>query len=117
MRSLRSCAVPLALSLTLCGCKSGESARKTESAPAANSAALHDPSLAKETAPATYKVKFTTTKGDFVVEVHRDWAPQGADRLYNLVRIGYYNDVAFFRVIKGFMVQFGIHGDPTVNQV
>ena len=57
-----------------------------------------------------------TTKGDFVIEVHRDWSPLGADRFYNLVKIGYFNDVAFFRVVKGFMVQFGIHGDPAVNR-
>src|SRR5262249_55976969 len=61
-----------------------------------------------------YKVKMTTTKGAFTIEVHRDWAPNGADRFYNLVKLGYFNDVAFFRVIKGFMVQFGIHGDPAV---
>jgi peptidyl-prolyl cis-trans isomerase A (cyclophilin A) len=70
------------------------------------------PSIA--TAPAIYKVKLATTKGDFVVEVHRDWAPLGADRFYNLVKLGFFTDVAFFRVIKGFMVQFGIPGDPVV---
>ena len=54
-------------------------------------------------------------KGDFVIEVHRDWAPRGADRFYNLVRSGYYDGVRFFRVISGFMAQFGIHGDPQVS--
>ena len=78
---------------------------------------LLSPSQATATAPAVYKVKLTTTKGDFVVEVHRDWSPLGADRFYNLVRLGYFSDVAFFRVVKGFMVQFGIHGDPAVNRV
>ncbi len=77
--------------------------------------ALLDASLAKATAPAVYKVKMSTTKGDFVVEVHRDWAPLGADRFYNLVKAGFFTDIAFFRVVKGFMVQFGIHGDPTVS--
>jgi peptidyl-prolyl cis-trans isomerase A (cyclophilin A) len=76
-----------------------------------------DPAAAKETAPALYKVKVTTTKGDFTVEVHRDWAPVGADRFYNLVKMGYFSDIALFRVVKGFMVQFGIHGDPAVNRV
>lgn len=76
---------------------------------------LLDPSLAQETAPAEYKVQFETTKGKFVVAVHRAWAPKGADRFYNLVKVGYYDDVAFFRAIDGFMVQFGIHGTPTVN--
>jgi peptidyl-prolyl cis-trans isomerase A (cyclophilin A) len=73
------------------------------------------PSEATATAPAVYKVKMTTTKGDFVIEVHRDWAPLGADRFYNLVKLGYFNDIAFFRVVKGFMVQFGIHGEPAMN--
>jgi peptidyl-prolyl cis-trans isomerase A (cyclophilin A) len=72
------------------------------------------PSAAKEKAPADFKVRFATTKGDFTVELHRDWAPVGVDRVYNLVKLGYFTDVAFFRVIKGFMVQFGIFGDPAV---
>ena len=85
--------------------------------PAAPSAgaALLDPSRATERAPARFRVRFETTKGPFVVEVTRAWAPRGADRFYNLVRAGYYDDVAFFRVIEGFMVQFGINGDPRVN--
>ncbi len=56
-----------------------------------------------------------TTHGYFVIEVHRDWAPHGADRFYNLVKIGYYNDVAFYRVLKGFMAQTGMHGNPAVT--
>jgi len=79
--------------------------------------ALLDPNLAKEKAPDTYKVKMETTAGDFVIEVHRDWAPHGADRFYNLVTIGYFNNVAFFRVLKGFMAQAGMHGDPAVSNV
>jgi peptidyl-prolyl cis-trans isomerase A (cyclophilin A) len=67
-----------------------------------------------ETAPATFKARFETTRGAFVIEVHREWAPAGADRFYNLVRNGFYDDVRFFRVLKGFMAQFGIHGDPRV---
>jgi peptidyl-prolyl cis-trans isomerase A (cyclophilin A) len=74
------------------------------------------PSEATAKAPDAYKVKMSTTKGDFVVEVHRDWAPNGADRFYNLVKLGYFTDLAFFRVVKGFMVQFGIHGDPNVSR-
>jgi peptidyl-prolyl cis-trans isomerase A (cyclophilin A) len=80
-------------------------------------APLLSPAKAKATAPAVFKVKMATTKGNFVIEVHREWAPLGADRFYNLVKMGYFSDIAFFRVIKGFMVQFGIHGDPKVNQV
>lgn len=75
---------------------------------------LTDPSKFKETAPATFKAKFETTKGDVVIEVVRAQAPLGADRFYNLVKAGYFKDIAFFRVIPGFMAQFGIHGNPKV---
>jgi len=77
--------------------------------------ALLDPSLATEQAPDTYSVKVETSSGDFIIEVHRKWAPKGADRFYNLVKIGYYDDTAFFRVVSGFMAQIGFHGDPAVT--
>ncbi|MGH7194042.1 MAG: peptidylprolyl isomerase [Candidatus Saccharimonadales bacterium] len=77
--------------------------------------ALLDPSLAKEQAPDQFQARFSTTKGDFVIEVTREWAPHAADRFYNLVNIGYFDDAAFFRNIENFMVQFGINGDPAVN--
>jgi|SRR5687768_8147374 len=77
--------------------------------------ALRNPSGLKEKAPETFKVDFDTSKGKFVVEVTRAWAPNGADRFYNLVKSGFFNDTRFFRVISGFMVQFGIHGDPAVS--
>lgn len=76
-----------------------------------------DPGALAERAPATYRAKFVTSKGDFIVEVTRDWAPFGADRFYNLVKNGYYDDCRFFRVIDDFMVQFGINGDPALNVV
>ena len=78
---------------------------------------LSDPASLTEQAPPVYKAKFDTSKGSFVVEVHRDWAPNGADRFYNLVKNGYFNDARFFRVIEGFMVQFGINGDPKISAV
>ncbi len=78
-------------------------------------AKLANPAALNEQAPATYKVKFDTSKGPFVVEVHRDWAPLGADRFYNLVKNGFYDNARFFRVISGFMVQFGINGDPAIS--
>src|SRR5207342_2605812 len=76
---------------------------------------LSNPTALREQAPATYKVRFDTTKGPFVVEVTRAWAPKGADRFYNLVKNGFYDNVRFFRVISGFMVQFGINGDPKIS--
>ena len=78
---------------------------------------LTNPASLNEKAPAIYKVKFDTSKGAFVVEVHRDLAPNGADRFYNLVKNGFYNDARFFRVISGFMVQFGINGNPQISKV
>jgi peptidyl-prolyl cis-trans isomerase A (cyclophilin A) len=76
---------------------------------------LKNPTLADEKAPETFKVKFNTTKGDIVLDVTREWSPLGADRFYNLVKAGYFTDIAFFRVIGGFMAQFGIHGDPAIS--
>lgn len=77
--------------------------------------ALLEPSLATEKAPDAYRVKLETTKGDILILVNRSWAPNGADRFFNLVKIGYYDDVAFYRAITGFMVQCGFNGDPDVS--
>lgn len=71
---------------------------------------------AADEAPAKYKVKFETSGGDFVIEVDRAWAPTGADRFHELVTKGYYDECRFFRVVPGFMVQFGINGDPKVQR-
>ena len=81
----------------------------------APNAALKNPAALKEMAPAVFTVNFDTSAGAFEVEVHRDWAPNGADRFYNLVKNGFYDDTRFFRVISGFMVQFGINGDPKLS--
>ncbi len=75
---------------------------------------LSDPKKLAEKAPETFKAKFETSKGNVVIEVTRAWSPNGADRFYNLVKNGYYDDCRFFRVISGFMAQFGISGDPAV---
>jgi peptidyl-prolyl cis-trans isomerase A (cyclophilin A) len=83
-------------------------------APAFAQSMLENPAGLREQAPATYKVRFDTTKGVFVVEVTRAWAPRGADRFYNLVKNGFYDNARLFRVISGFMVQFGINGDPGI---
>ena len=81
-----------------------------------NAAALKNPAALKERAPNKYKVKFDTSAGVFEVEVTADWAPNGADRFYNLVKNGYYDGCRFFRVVPGFMVQFGINGDPAIQR-
>lgn len=94
---------------------SPDNAKTTPAGGGGRAAALRDPTLAKERAPDVFKAQITTSKGDFVIEVHREWAPNGADRFYNLIKIGYYDDVRFFRVVDGFMAQFGIHGTPDIN--
>ena len=73
------------------------------------------PGRLDETAPDLYRARFETTAGTFVVEVHRGWAPLGADRFYNLVDNGYYDDTHIYRVVEDFMVQWGIHGEPLVD--
>ncbi len=79
-------------------------------------AKLRNPAALNEQAPDTYKVNFDTSRGTFVVQVHRDWAPLAADRFYNLVKNGFYDDVRFFRVVPNFMVQFGMNGNPAITR-
>ena len=79
-----------------------------------NRAKLRTPSLLTEKAPETFKARLDTSKGLVVIEVHRDWAALGADRFYNLVKNGFYDNIRFFRVLDNFMAQFGINGDPAV---
>ena len=107
---LLSCVIGLTFGLT--GAVAQEKA--TDAPKAEATIDLTDPAQLTAKAPATFKVRFETTKGGFTVEVTRALAPNGADRFYNLVRAGYFKDLAFFRVIPGFMCQFGIHGDPKV---
>ena len=92
-------------------------AAKKSTAKAPDRSKLLDPSKLTAKAPDVFNVRFETSKGPFVVEVHRAWAPNGADRFYNLVKNGYYDDVRFFRVIAGFMAQFGISGEPKLNRI
>lgn len=81
-------------------------------------AELLDPALrAKAKGPREYTVVLHTTRGDIHLEVTRDWAPKGADRFYYLVKDGYYTDIAWFRVVPGFVVQGGMHGNPAVQRV
>ena len=81
----------------------------------ATSQVLMNPAALTEQAPPVYKAKFDTSKGTFEIQVHRDWAPTGADRFYNLVKNGFFDNTRFFRVVSGFMVQFGLNGDPSVS--
>ena len=78
---------------------------------------LLQPTTCSEQAPAEYDAKFATTKGDFVIHVARAWAPLGADRFYNLVKNGFYDEAPFFRIVPNFVVQFGLSADPKVNSV
>jgi peptidyl-prolyl cis-trans isomerase A (cyclophilin A) len=80
----------------------------------AGQASLKTPASLTEQAPASYKAAFDTSAGKFVITVHRAWAPLGADRFYNLVKNGFFDETRFFRVVPNFMVQFGINGDPAV---
>jgi peptidyl-prolyl cis-trans isomerase A (cyclophilin A) len=92
-------------------------AGKSTSQRSAARPSLLKPSSLNEQAPATFKAKFTTTKGDFVVEVTRAWAPLGADRFYNLVKNHFYDGAAFFRVLPGFVAQFGLSAKPEISRV
>lgn len=96
------------LCLLLLGCSQDSSLIQEAPLPKA-------PALPAASTEPTYRVKFTTTKGDFVVAVYRDWAPLGADRFKELVEMRFYDGCKFFRVVKGFVVQFGIHKDPAVS--
>lgn len=107
-RSVRAAAL---ISITLCTGMTVLTAQRGASK------ALLNPAALKERAPDTYAVNFDTSVGSFVVTVHRAWAPHGADRFYNLVKNGFYNEARFFRAIPNFMVQFGIHADPGVSAV
>lgn len=92
----------------------GEAAEENKPA---YSQAMLNPDKANLKAPAKYTVRLKTTRGDVLIDVTRDWAPLAADRFYNLVKMGFFTDVAFFRVIAGFMAQAGVHGDPKINEI
>ena len=117
MRTTSFCLLSLsALFLLSAGCKkSAEGASTPKPQAAAAKPSLDKPQTLNERASDVYRARFATSKGDFVIEIHRDWAPIGADRFFNLVKYGYYNDTRFFRVVGGFMAQIGIHGKPELN--
>ena len=92
------------------------SATTVAAGPQTGSERLKDPTQLTEQAPDEYQAHFDTSQGVFVIAVERDWAPLAADRFYNLVRNGFYDNSRFFRVLNGFMAQFGLHADPAVQQ-
>lgn len=87
-----------------------------DDAPAIVRSPLLRPERYVETAPATYRVLMATSIGEVIMEVHRAWAPIGADRFYNLAKGGFYDDTRVYRVLGGFMAQFGLNADPYVSQ-
>lgn len=134
---LRACCVALALVLAGCAGETGDAGG--EAPPPADAAEGEAPAEAPEVqggeavppeanplmnpsapemnmmAPADFRVRLVTSKGDVVLEIHRDWAPNGVDRFFNLVRNGFFDGARFFRVLEGFVAQFGINGDPAIQ--
>jgi peptidyl-prolyl cis-trans isomerase A (cyclophilin A) len=116
------CFAALLAATFLAGCLWGEAQAPSQKQPAGKISpsgsrpSLLNPATLKAQAPDVYKVKFATAKGDFVVQVTRTWSPLGADRFYNLVKNGFYNGAAFFRIVPGFVVQFGLSPDPAVSK-
>lgn len=95
------------LVVAVAACEKGRSSSAASRMPPANAELSQ--------APPVYRVDVETSRGPFVIEVHRDWSPRGADRFFQLVKSSYYDDNRFFRVVTGFVVQWGIHGDPEVS--
>jgi peptidyl-prolyl cis-trans isomerase A (cyclophilin A) len=93
--------------VVLAGCSSAPEPKKEAAAPKP---------VRTSGAPDVYKVKFVTSKGPLVIEVHREWAPLGADHFYELVKAGYYNDARFFRVVPKFVAQFGLAATPAMTK-
>jgi peptidyl-prolyl cis-trans isomerase A (cyclophilin A) len=113
---MRTAALFTLVAALLIGCPKSEQAQ-TQSQGEQSPAPTREQSVSQQAsqAPNRYAVELDTTKGAIIIDVYREWAPHGADRFYQLVRSGYYTDVAFFRVIDGFMAQVGISGDPALN--
>jgi len=110
MRRNSSLLAVIGVAVAVCACSSVQE-KKAETTDASKS------SVEKRPTPENFKVRLNTTKGVVDIDVHRDWAPRGADRFYELVQQNFYDDAAFFRVLKGFAAQFGINKDPKVTQL
>jgi len=123
-RAATSLALAMAF-LTVCERSARNGADTRPGGAPADAASVEVPDLAlllnpgdprwSERAPDLFRARFETSKGTFVIEVHHDWAPHGADRFYNLVRHGFYDGQRFTRVLEGYIAQWGLHGDPRVT--
>ena len=100
------------LAVLACWCGANASPARPQSA----NPTLKNPAALTETAPDTYRARLETSQGVIVIEAHRDWAPYAADRFYNLVKNGFYDNARFFRVLSGFMAQFGLNADPDIQR-
>ena len=115
---MRTAALFILAGALLVGCPKEEEAQpksQGDETPAPAEKEVAEVTQKEGQAPSQYTVELDTTKGAIVIDVRREWAPNGADRFYELVQNGYYTDVAFFRVVSGFMAQVGISGDPALN--
>jgi peptidyl-prolyl cis-trans isomerase A (cyclophilin A) len=108
MRQIRPLVAALCVSIFAVAC--------AKDSPQSADSTARQPSDTTAQAPDSFRVAFETTRGNFAVDVLRSWSPRGVDRFYELVNSGYFTDVAFFRVLPGFVAQFGMHGDPAVNR-
>ncbi|MDA0335854.1 MAG: peptidylprolyl isomerase [bacterium] len=116
MKILQTLITTVIVAVVIAGCGNGDSA-SAQQAKGQKVLLNKDSPEMKQQAPATYQARFETNKGAFVIDVERKLSPNGADRFYNLVRNGYYDGNKFFRVVPGFILQWGMHGDPAINKI
>lgn len=119
MKTLRTLTTTLLAAVVIAGCGNGDSVDAANTDATERNKVLMDadnPEMKKQ-APAAFMARFDTNKGAFVIAVERKLSPHGADRFYNLVRNGYFDGNKFFRVLPGFIVQWGMNGDPAINKI
>lgn len=120
IQALLSLLVVFCVALGGAGCGGGDGSQDaSETMAMGEDGPLLNPDHAEfqKQAPETFQVEFETSAGNFTVDVVREWAPNGVDRFYNLVRVGFFDGCRFFRVVPGFVAQFGMNGNPDVQQV
>ena len=119
MKTLRTLTTILLAAVVIAGCGNGDSVDAANTDATERNKVLMDadsPEMKKQ-APAAFMARFDTNKGAFIIAVERKLSPHGADRFYNLVRNGYFDGNKFFRVLPGFIVQWGMNGDPAINKI